>query len=380
MLTATRAEYSLLVPVVRAMQERPGMHPYMIVTGMHLSPEYGMTVNQIEADGIEIAARIPILVGGDSACATSKSMALATLGFADHFAARRPDCLVVLGDRFETLAVCCAAFNERIPIVHIHGGEKTEGAADDAYRHCITKLSQLHFTSTEEYRRRVIQLGEDPERVYNVGALGVENAANVALMSLQELSDSLNRPLKKPFVLMTYHPVTVDSEGAEKECRALLDAMGRFPALNYLATQANADAGGMIINQMLSEYADAHENMIFVKTLGMRRYLSAIHECAFVLGNSSSGILEVPSFHKPTVNIGNRQKGRIAGESVIHCGNDADSIAAAMERALSADFREKAARAVNPYEKPGTSAAIADRIESYFSMDGAHYLKSFYDL
>lgn len=378
-LTTTRAEYSLLSPVVRELERLDGIETFFLVSGMHLEEEYGMTVSFIEKDGFKIDARIPILSNGDTAFDTSRSMANALIGFSEYFSENKPDCLVVLGDRFETLAVCCAAFNERIPIVHLHGGERTDGAADDAYRHCITKMSYLHFTATEAYRNRVIQLGEDPERVYYVGAVGVENVKNVQAITLDELSASIGYQLKKPYVLMTYHPTTLETASAEDECRELLLAMDRHPELCYLVTQANADAGGKIINRLMQDYASTHKNVCFVKSLGLVRYISAMKEAAFVMGNSSSAILEAPSFGIPTVDIGIRQKGRVASDSVIHCKAECSSILNAMDTALSENFLSIAKSSKNPYEKSGTSEAIAKTIKDSLTK-GSASIKTFYDL
>ncbi len=378
-LTATRAEYGLLVPVMRALSNMGGIYPYMLVTGMHLEKDFGTTVSCIEEDGFPIATKIPILSGGDTACDTSIAMARALTGFGDYFAKDRPDCLVVLGDRFEALAVCCAAFNERIPIVHIHGGERTDGAADDAYRHCITKMSHLHFTATEEYRHRVIQLGENPDRVFYVGALGVENIKSVPLISLEEVSKSIGYEFKKPFVLMTYHPTTLEETGADAECNEVIKAMENHPELTYLVTSANADAGGRVINSMMAEYAKEHKNVCFVQSLGLKRYLSVMKEAAFVMGNSSSALLETPSFGIPTVNIGIRQKGRVAGESVIHCEANALDISRAMDIALSEEFKKIAKESKNPYEKQNTSFSIAKEIHRFLS-NGKVEIKSFYDI
>lgn len=380
LLTTTRAEYGLLLPVMRALAAMEDVEPFWLVTGTHLSAEHDMTVRLIENDGFPIAARIPILSGEDNAAGTSRAMARALEGFGDYFEKNRPDCLLVLGDRFEALAVTTAAFNSRIPVMHLHGGERTDGAADDAFRHCITKMSQLHFTATEEYRRRVIQLGEDPERVFYVGAVGVENIRSVPLMSLDEVAATLNYPLKKPFVLMTYHPVTLEETGADTECRAVLDAMSRHPHLTYLVTQANADAGGAVINRMMAEYAATHPNVCFVKNLGLVRYLSAMKEAEFLMGNSSSALIEAPTFGIPTVNIGIRQKGRTAGPSVIHTANDTDAICRGMQKALDPAFRKEVKHAPNPYEKAGTAAAIADTVYRYLSAGNTSTVKSFFDL
>ncbi len=378
-LTATRAEYGLLRTLIFRLREQEGVHVSTLVTGMHLSEDFGLTYRQIEDDGVEIAAKIPILSGGDTPEAVSKAMGRAMIGFADWFSAHRPDCLVVLGDRFETLAVCCAAFNEHIPIVHLHGGEVTEGALDEGYRHAITKLSYLHFTSTEEYRARVIQLGEAPERVFAVGALGVENALKLPLPSRRELEESIGFSLDGDYAVVTFHPVTVERGSAESACEALLDAMRAFPELRWLCTKANADAGGGLINRMLAEAEKSCECIKLVDSLGAARYLAAVRDAAFVLGNSSSGLLEAPSLGVPTVNIGDRQKGRIRADSVIDCAQDAQSIIAAIKTAMDPERREAAKHVANPYEGADTSGAIASRILDMLHR-GADMKKSFYDL
>lgn len=378
-LTATRAEYGLLRPLIFRLMEECELQVSAVVTGMHLSEEFGMTYHQIEEDGIDIAAKIPILLSSDSASSVSKAMGLAMIGFADFFEQNRPDCLVVLGDRFETLAVCCAAFNAQIPIVHLHGGEKTEGAMDEAYRHAISKLSFLHFTSTEEYRRRVIQLGESPERVFNTGALGVENAKKLTLMSLHELEESLNFSLSSPYAVMTFHPTTLEEDAARKQCQELLDAMDHCSNLRYLCTKANADAGGRVINQMLEQYAQIHENTILVDSLGTVRYLTAVKHAAVVLGNSSSGLLEVPSFGVPTVNIGDRQRGRMQAESVINCEPKKEAIISAIEKALTPETQAGAKHAHNPYEGVDTSREMVQHIKEMLT--GPRDLKKhFFDL
>lgn len=378
-LTATRAEYGLLRPLFFRFAEDREIHVSAVVTGMHLSEEFGFTVQQIEHDKIEIAAKIPILLSGDSPCAVSKSMGLAIIGFADYFAQHKPDCLVVLGDRFETLAVCCAAFNEHIRIAHLHGGERTEGALDEGYRHAITKLSYLHFASTEEYRRRIIQLGEEPERVFNVGALGVENALCLQLPEKQELERSIGFSLKHPYAVVTFHPATSERDSAAEQCKALIEAMDDCRELNYLCTKANADAGGRIINRLFAEYAEKNDNAILVDSLGTERYLAAVRDSALVLGNSSSGLLEAPSFGVPTVNIGNRQYGRIRAESVIDCMPERDSIVSSIHRALTLQIREKARHAKNPYQGVNTSQEIVRQVKRQL-LERKRIEKHFYDM
>lgn len=377
-LTATRAEYGLLRPFIKALSDQ-GLKAQLLVTGMHLSESFGLTVREIEADGAEVAAKIPILVDSDTPAGVSKTMALAMLGFSDYFAANRPDALLVLGDRYETLAVCCTALNERIPIIHLYGGETTEGAIDEAVRHAITKMSYLHLTSTDEYRRRVIQLGEHPDRVFNVGAIGIENALNLNLLSVDELGDSLGISLQKPYAVMTYHPVTLDDKELLADLNELLDVVASHPDITFLSTKANADAGGRAINIRLAEFAVDHPNLLLFDSLGSLRYLSAIANASFVIGNSSSGLLEAPAFLTPTINIGDRQRGRIKPESVIDCGEDATSIENALRTAMSSEFREQLIGMDNPYGNGHTSRKAARLIGDFLGGE-IDLKKSFFDL
>lgn len=378
-LTASRAEYGLLRTLIFRLRDVPDFHVTALVTGMHLSEEFGSTDRQIEQDGIEIAARIPILLDSDTGSAVSKAMGLAMIGFADFFSSNSTDFLVVLGDRFETLAVCCAAFNEHIPIAHLHGGEITEGALDEGYRHAVTKLSYLHFTSTEEYRARVIQLGEAPDRVFNVGALGVENALKLPLPSREDLQQSLGFPLEGDYAVVTFHPASLERDSAQRQCVALIEAMLSFPGLCWLCTKANADAGGHMINRMLAEAEQKNGKICLVDSLGAARYLAAVRDAAFVLGNSSSGLLEVPSLGIPTVNIGDRQKGRIRADSVIDCAPDMDSIVRAIRTAMDPEVRSAAKRVKNPYQGRDTSGEIVKTLGKVLHT-GIDLKKPFYDL
>ncbi len=295
---------------LKDIQSDPDLTLQLLVSGMHLSPEFGETYKQIEKDGFSIDEKIEILLSSDSAVGTAKSMGLGVLGFADALSRLAPDVLVILGDRFEALAAAQTAMILRIPIVHLHGGEITEGAYDDAIRHAITKLSYLHGTSTEEYRQRVIQLGESPERVKNIGAIGLDHLKRASFMDTQELSESLNFSIDKPYFLVTYHPVTLGEEAPEESFQALLDALDTFPDHQVILTYPNADDGGRRIIPMLEEYARSNpERVLAIPSLGQVRYLSAVKHAAAVIGNSSSGIIEVPAFDVPTVNIGSRQKG-----------------------------------------------------------------------
>lgn len=382
-VTATRAEYGLLRPVIRGMLADEEFEVHVAVTGMHLSPEFGLTYQEIEADGVPIDKKIEILLSTDTPSAVSKSMALALSGFADYFADHVFDLVLLLGDRFETLAVACAAANARIPIAHMHGGEITEGAVDDAYRHAITKLSYLHFTSTERYRRRVIQLGEAPERVFNVGSTGVENIESVKKLSRAELSESLGMNLSGPYAVVTFHPVTLEKCTARQQVGELLAALDEFPQMQYVFTKANADQDGRVINACLEEYASCHENAKVFPSLGMVRYLSALQYARMVIGNSSSGIIEAPSFRIPTVNIGDRQKGRVRATSVIDCAPEKEAICNAIREAEDMNHMKKLVNLQNPYgggtgKRP--SEQIISIIRDTVRHDRIHLKKTFYDL
>lgn len=379
-LTATRAEYGLLKPIIKKLNEISYFDVRIVVTGAHLSPEFGLTYKEIEEDGIAIDKKIEILLSSDTPSAISKSMGLAMVSFADYFNDLNPDMLIVLGDRYETLAVCCVAMNQRIPIAHLYGGEATEGLIDESIRHSITKMSYLHCTSTEKYRERVIQLGEDPSRVFNVGAIGVENIKNEKLMTKLELEKSLNWTLDTPYAIVTFHPVTLESESSFEQIKQLLKALDLNRGYKFILTKANSDAEGRIINQMIDEYVDAHTNCKVFTSLGTIRYLSALKYSTMVIGNSSSGIVEVPSFKVPTVNIGDRQKGRIRANSIIDCEPIYKDIDAAIKKAISPDFQNKLAHIKNPYEKEGTSDNIANVIQAFMSTDKLNIKKKFYDL
>lgn len=378
-LTATRAEYGLLKPVILGLRQSGIVEVEVAVTGAHLSPEFGLTYREIEKDGIDIAVKIPILLSSDSPAGVSKSMGLAMMGFADYFETSKPDMLVVLGDRYETLAVCCAAVNARIPIAHLHGGETTEGAVDEAYRHAITKMSCLHFTATEDYRKRVIQLGENPNRVFNVGAVGVENALTLRLLSKDELESSIGFDLDKPFACVTFHPVTLENNTAAEQTEELLNALDEFPDMKFIFTKANADTDGRVINKLIDDYVAKHSNAVAFTSLGVVRYLSTVKYAEMVIGNSSSGLVEVPSFHIPTVNIGDRQKGRIKADSVIDCRPVKDEIAEAIRLAQSSEFKESCAHVVNPYGGGNTREAIVKTILDTLE-NGIDIKKKFYDV
>ena len=379
-LTATRADYGLLSPVIRKLMNYEDLDVRVAVSGAHLSPEFGMTVTEIHGDGIPVDREIEILLSSDTPAAISKSMGMALIGFADYFTDTKPDALLVLGDRYETLAVACAAMNAQIPIIHLYGGETTEGAVDEGIRHALTKLSNIHFVANDEFRRRVIQLGESPDRVFKVGAMGPENALRIPKMTQKELEDSLGCKLGDRYAVLTFHPVTLEYNTTEAQTDALIEAISHFPDITFLCTKANADAEGRIINRKLEEYSEKRTNVYLFDSLGAKRYLSALQFALFAIGNSSSGLAEVPSFGIPTINIGDRQKGRMQGESVINCLPDAESIRAAIEKALSAEFRSVAAKAENPYGDGNTSSKITEIIHDLLVHEKLDLKKKFYDL
>ncbi len=363
--TGTRAEYGLLYWLMKDIQASATLELQVIVSGMHLSPEFGETWKQIEQDGFNIDAKVEMLLSSDTAVGVVKSMGLGTIGFADTLDRLRPDALVVLGDRFEVLAIVQAAHIMRIPIVHLHGGELTEGAFDDALRHAITKMSNWHFVAAEPYRKRVIQMGEDPSTVFNVGAIGLDHIKRSPMMSLGELSESLNFKLQEPYLVVTYHPVTLLEEDPVASFKILLDALDQFPDYQIILTYPNADNGGRAIIPLLEEYAQRQpDRVIAIPSLGFKRYLSAIAKASAVVGNSSSGIIEVPSFGIPTVNIGARQLGRLAAESVLHCEPDSAALTEALKKALLPAFAHFCKNTRNPYGEGCASSEITKELES----------------
>jgi len=378
-LTATRAEYGLLKPIITKLRATQEFDVRIVVTGAHLSPEFGLTYSEIENDGFTIDEKIEILLSADTPSSISKSMGIAMISFADYFKNLIPDLLIVLGDRYETLAVAIAAMNQRIPIAHLYGGETTEGAIDEYIRHAITKLSYLHFTSTEDYRKRVIQLGEHPDRVYNVGAVGIENILNEKLLSKSELESELKLDLTKPYAVVTFHPVTMEIGTSKKQVESLLEVCKEFKDLNFIFTKANADSDGRVINQLIDVYANENENITTFTSLGMIKYLSSLKYCSMVIGNSSSGLLEAPSFGVPTINIGDRQKGRLQASSIINCQPIKQEIKDALMKALSEAFIRKSKETINPYGKGDTSEKIVNVIKDYVLGDKIELNKSFYD-
>ena len=380
-MTGTRAEYGLLKPLMQEINKDNDLELYFIVSGMHLSPEFGMTYQEIEEDGFEINAKVEMLLSSDSPAGISKSIGLGVIGFADEFQRADLDMLILLGDRYEALSAAICAMVMRIPIAHLHGGELTEGAIDEGIRHSITKMSYLHFTSTEQYRNRVIQLGENPERVFYVGALGVENIKKINLMTKEELERSIHFEIDENTVVVTYHPVTLENNTVEEQFLNLLKVLDRNPKIRMIFTKANADTNGRIVNELIDKYAAQNsERACAFMSLGQKRYLSALKYCRIVIGNSSSGIIEAPSFGKPIINIGDRQKGRICADSVINCGYTQQEIQQAMETALTEEFENKARNCRNPYEKENTAANIISVIKDYLLNDKIKLKKGFYDI
>lgn len=374
-VTATRAEYGILRPLILRLQQEPEFEVQLLVTGTHLSQKYGNTVEEIEKDGIPICRKIPILTDGNTAYDISTVMANATVGFAEYFQEQKPDLFVVLGDRTEILGMCAAALNEHIPIAHLHGGELTEGAVDDCIRHAVTKMSYLHFPATEVYRKRIIQLGESPERVFNVGALGVENILHTPLMTEEGIRADIGIPQGQPYVVVTFHPVTMEPGVASSQVKELICAMQQENQYFYLVTKANADAGGAEVNALLEEAQKNLSNMKLVSSLGMQRYLSAVKYAAFVLGNSSSGIIEAPAFGTPTVNIGDRQKGRLMVETIVCCEPETKSIMDAMDQASKMEHKPSFL-----YGDGNTSEKIVSVLKQFFQTEGKTWKKKFYDV
>lgn len=378
-VTSTRADWGLLSGIARGLDSRDDVDLSVVATNMHLDPRFGNTVDEIMADGITVAERVEMTPVSDSPADNARATARCLDGMVGAFERLQPDLLLMLGDRYEMLAVATAATLMRIPIAHIAGGEISEGAIDDNIRHALTKLSSLHLTATEPYRRRVIAMGEDPERVINTGAIGVYNLSNVELMTKDELESSIGMPLDGDTLLVTMHPATTDDADVGERMQALLDALDRFPESKVLFTYPNNDSCGQVIIKMMHRYAGRWPRRVWVvPSLGRRRYLSALRCVGAVVGNSSSGIVEVPSAAIPTVDIGMRQRGRIAAESVIHTADDAESIAAAISRALSHEFREFAAGVSNPYFRPDTLRVIVEAVAT-FPLDKLRR-KKFYDI
>nr|WP_307991087.1 UDP-N-acetylglucosamine 2-epimerase [uncultured Niameybacter sp.] len=377
-VTGTRAEYGLLKPLMHKIEEDEQLELQLLVTGMHLSPEFGMTYKEIEADGFLITEKVEMLLSADTPTGICKSMGLGMMDYSGAYSRLKPDMIVVLGDRFEAFSAVASGLVHNIPVSHIHGGELTQGAIDDALRHAMTKMSYLHFTSDEVYRQRVIQLGEEPSRVYNVGALGVENIRSLKLLSKKELEESIEFNMDGNVVLVTFHPVTREVASAKNQCEELLNALDEVKDLKLIFTKANADTEGRIINEMIDQYVqkDSSSRIAFT-SMGQLRYLSAMKYSKMVIGNSSSGILEAPALGIPTINIGDRQKGRIKARSVFDCKAYKEDIRAAITKILEA---EEVYRSI--YNKNQDTEAASSQIIRYMKqhLNTIDMKKSFYDI
>lgn len=364
--TGTRADYGLLQPLMRGITQTPGLELQVIASGTHLSPEFGNTYLEIEKDGFQIDAKVEILLSSDTSVGIAKSTGLGLINYSETLSRLQPDLVVILGDRFEAFAMAASATICKIPVAHLHGGELSCGAIDEAFRHAITKMSHLHFTSTEAYRQRVIQLGEAPERVFNVGALGVENIKSLTLLDREALKKAINFHLGEAILLVTFHPVTLENNTAGKQFQEVLLALKEFPQFKIIFTKANADMDGRVINQMIDTFVEQNpDRTCSFTSMGQLRYLSTMRLATVVVGNSSSGIIEAPSLKVPTINIGDRQKGRIKAPSIIDCQPTKKAITESLELAISPSFQETAQKVCNPYEKKGTTAAILQKLKEY---------------
>jgi len=378
-VTGTRAEYGLLFWLMKEIKDDNNLKLQIIVTGMHLSHEFGLTYEQIEEDGFVIDSKVEMLLSSDSAVGIGKSIGLGVIGFSDVLADLKPDLLLVLGDRFEIFSAVSAATVAKIPIAHLSGGETTEGAFDEAFRHSITKMSHFHFTTTNKYRDRVIQLGEQEDRVFNVGAFGIDNINKLKLLSKDDFEESINFKLARRNLLITFHPATLDNSVSKKYIKNLLQVLDQLIDTHLIFTKANADNEGRMINYEIDKFVSKYADKAIVFTsLGQLRYLSAMQYVDAVVGNSSSGLVEAPNFNIGTINIGDRQRGRICAESVINCDGNKENIQEAFELLYSNSFQDKLQYITNPFDKGGAARKTLEIIRSV-SLDGV-LKKKFYDI
>jgi GDP/UDP-N,N'-diacetylbacillosamine 2-epimerase (hydrolysing) len=377
-VTGTRAEYGLLRWLMDGINKSTKLELQIIATGMHLSPEFGLTYKEIENDGFKIDRKVEMLVSSDSSNGIVKSMGLGMIGFTDALEDLNPDLLLVLGDRYEIFSAVATAMIFRIPVAHLHGGEATEGLIDEPIRHSITKMSHLHFVAAEEYKNRVIQLGEHPKNVFQVGGLGIDNILNLNLLGQKDLEESINFKLGIKNLLITFHPVTLETDTAEKQIKELLNALSNLKDTHLIFTMPNADTDGRVIFKMIEKFVTNYSHAKSFTSLGQLRYLSCIKHVDGVIGNSSSGLTEVPSFNKGTINIGDRQRGRIKAKSVIDCKPEKKFINKAINKLYSAEFQEKLITTVNPYGNGGASELIVKTLED-ISFDGI-LKKSFFNI
>lgn len=377
-ITGTRAEYGLLFWLMKEIEDDADLELQLIVTGMHLSPEFGLTYKEIEKD-FTITKKIEMLLSSDTSVGISKSMGLAQISFAESFEELKPDLVVVLGDRYEIFSAASAAMIAGIPIAHLHGGETTEGAFDESIRHSITKMSHLHFTAAETYRNRVIQLGEHPGRVFNVGGMGIENIKRLNLLEKETFEESIGFKLGSKNVMVTFHPITLEKSTSKEQFQELLLALDQLKEIKIIFTKANSDTDGRIINEMIDQYVDVNKDRaVSFVSLGQLRYLSAMQYVDAVVGNSSSGLLEAPTFKIGTINIGSRQTGRLKAESVLDCQCNVQSIIQAFNQLYSKEFKEKLLTVSNPYGDGNASIHIKNVLKN-ICLDGI-IQKNFYDL
>ena len=380
-VTSTRAEYGLLAPVIKELrkQESENLKVDLIVTGTHLSERYGYTINEINADGIRIDHVIPTSVNSDSEIDISTNQAEVLIKFSDLFLQERYSAIMILGDRYEIFAVAIAAGNTRTPIFHLCGGDTTEGATDEWIRHSITKISYIRFVTNEISRKRVIQLGEDPDRVFNFGSTSVDNILSLANMSKIEALRSIGLEECK-YAICTYHPVTLDGDSVDDKINSFLEAIKKYPEIQFIVTKSNADLKGNRINDLLDKAALEIDNLHLYSSLGAKRYLSIMKYAEFVLGNSSSGIIEAPVFKIPTINIGDRQKGRLQSPSVINCNSDAYEIEKAIDVALSDIHKKACSKVVSPYGEGHSADRIAQKAIDIIFNERIELKKKFFDL
>jgi GDP/UDP-N,N'-diacetylbacillosamine 2-epimerase (hydrolysing) len=378
-VTGTRAEYGLLRWVMEGICQKPELKLQIVATGMHLSPEFGLTYREIEKDGFHIDRKLEMLLSSDTPVGLAKSMGLGLIGFGEVFQELQPDLILMLGDRYEIFSAASAAMVARIPIVHLHGGESSEGAFDEAIRHSVTKMSHLHFVATETYRKRVVRLGENPDRVFNVGAMAIDNFRKLKLLSRKSLETELNFKLGKRNLLVTFHPVTLERETSGRQLEQLLKALDGLQDTHIIFTGPNADTDGRNILELIKGYVSKNkEKSLFVTSLGTLKYLSAMKYMDGVVGNSSSGLIEAPSLQVGTINIGDRQRGRIRAESVIDCEPNIRSLNKAFQILYSKGFQEKLVKVVNPYGTGGSAKKIVNLLKS---ADLKNILKkNFYDV
>lgn len=363
-ITGTRAEYGLLFWILKYLQQSQDLELQIIVTGMHLSPEFGLTYKNIENDGFKIDKKIEVILSSDSEIGISKSIGLGLISFAEAYAELDPDLILILGDRYEIFAAASAAMVSKIPIGHIHGGEATHGVIDEPIRHSITKMSHLHFAATEIYKNRIIQLGESPDKVFNVGTPGLDNIYKLNLLDRKSFAESINFTLNKKNALVTFHPVTFENNTSKVQFKEIINAVSKLDETNIIFTKSNSDTNGRIINEMIDDFVSKNpQRACAFKSLGQLRYLSALRHVDFVLGNSSSGLTEAPSFKIPTIDVGDRQGGRIKAGSVINCEPKKEAILQAIEKGLSKDFQSDLKEIVNPYGEGGASEKIVNILE-----------------